>query len=92
MSKQFVLLINGDPSRYYKDGQIKTYQTRENAARQARREHASKLESNRRRAKWNTEGANTGMYPPLPIPTYATAKFAAIEIEEVVIDDVETKE
>lgn len=82
-SKEYVLLIDGEPSRYYKDGQIKTYQTRENAERQARRERTAAIESNRRRAKWNTEGSNAGKYPPLPLKTYATAKFAAIEIEEV---------
>lgn len=86
MSKEYILLIDGEPSRYYKDGQIKTYQSRKNAEKQARIEHKNRIESNRRRAKWNTEGSNVGLYPQLPLSTYATAKFAPIEIEEVIFE------
>lgn len=85
--KEYVLLIDGKPSRYYKDGQIKTYQSRKNAERQARIEMRNHEETNRRRAKWNAEGSNVGKYPPLPKKTYATAKFAAIEVEEVKEDE-----
>lgn len=35
--KMFVILIDGEPNRYYKDGQIKTYMTRENAEKEARK-------------------------------------------------------
>jgi hypothetical protein len=35
--KMFVILIDGKPNRYYKDGQIKTYMTRENAEKEARK-------------------------------------------------------
>jgi hypothetical protein len=35
--KEFVILINGKPNRYYKDGQIKTYMTRANAEKEARK-------------------------------------------------------
>lgn len=35
--KMFVILIDGKPNRYYKDGQIKTYMTRENAVKEARK-------------------------------------------------------
>ena len=85
--KEYVILIDGKPSRYSKGGQIKTYQSRKNAEKQARIEMRNHEESNRRRAKWNAEGSNVGKYPPLPKKTYATAKFEAIEIEEVIADD-----
>jgi hypothetical protein len=35
--KMFVILVDGKPNRYYKDGQIKTYMTRENAEKEARK-------------------------------------------------------
>jgi hypothetical protein len=35
--KKFVILIDGEPNRYYKDGQIKTYMTRENAVKEAKK-------------------------------------------------------
>ncbi|MCA1800192.1 MAG: hypothetical protein LC650_02765 [Actinobacteria bacterium] len=87
VAKEYVLLIDGEPSRYYKDEQIKTYQSRKNAEKQARVEMRNDAERNRRRAKLNTEGSNIGKYPPLPPSKYATAKFSAIEIEEVTLDE-----
>lgn len=35
--KEFVILVEGKPNRYYKDGQIKTYMTRENAVKEAKK-------------------------------------------------------
>ncbi|WP_103110253.1 hypothetical protein [Brevibacillus reuszeri] len=35
--KEYVILIDGKPNRYYKDGQIKTYKTRENAVKEAKK-------------------------------------------------------
>jgi hypothetical protein len=35
--KMYVILVDGKPNRYYKDGQIKTYMTRENAIKEAKR-------------------------------------------------------
>jgi hypothetical protein len=35
--KMFVILVDGKPNSYYKDGQIKTYMTRENAEKEARK-------------------------------------------------------
>lgn len=85
--KQFVLLIDGEPARYCKDGQIKTYQSRKNAEKQARAEIREDAERNERRARWNAQEDKLGEYPPVPARKYATAKFAAIEIEEVTLDD-----
>lgn len=42
-AKEYVILIDGKPNRYYKDGQIKTYMTRDNAVKEAKklsRKHA----------------------------------------------------
>lgn len=35
--KDYVILVDGEPNRYYKDSQIKTYMTRANAEKEARR-------------------------------------------------------
>lgn len=85
--KEYVLLIDGTPSRQRVGGYIKTYQSRGSAERQARIEMRNDEESNRRRAKWNAEGIHVAKYPLLPKKTYATAKFSAIEIEEVKEDE-----
>lgn len=79
--KEFVVLRDGAPLRYYKDGQIKTYMTRDNAEKQAKREIKDAIARKAWREKTYPERDKE------PVPKFQVGRFSAIDLEEVTLDD-----